>query len=153
MNINHIVVAGRLGGDPELKTTQGGSTVATFSIATNSTWKDKNGQKQQQTEWINCVAWGKTAEVISQYFKKGKEIYVEGRLQTSSWVDKNSVKRYKTQVIVSVFQFVGHDTEQKPKPEPKPQGAEQTFEKFLETGEQAPMPDNEQEVDIEDIPF
>ena len=108
MNINHVVIAGRLGKDPELKQTPSGMKVASFSIATNRNWKDKNtGEKKEETEWVNCVAWGRTAEVIATYFKKGKEIYIEGRMQTRSWDDKNGQKRYTTEVVVNTFQFVG----------------------------------------------
>ena len=107
MNINHVVVAGRLGRDPELKQTPQGTQVASFSIATNRNWKDKNtGEKREETEWVNCVAWGRTAEVIAQYFTKGKEIYIEGRMQTRSW-EKDGQKRYSTEVVVGSFQFVG----------------------------------------------
>lgn len=161
MNLNNIVVAGRLGADPELKTTNNGKSVSSFSIATNRTWKDQQGNKQEQTEWISCVAWGRTAEVISQYFKKGKEIYIEGRLQTRMWKDKNDIKHYKTDVIVSGFQFVGYDNEKASSKSPARaaddydrQAADMTRELNLDDPNVPPIEEEPmEEVNIEDIPF
>lgn len=111
MNINSIVVAGRLGKDPELKSLPSGSTVTNFTVATSMKYKDKSGNIQESTEWFNCIAFGKTADTVAKFFKKGKEIYLEGRLQTRSW-DKDGVKQYRTEVIVSNFQFVGYDKDE-----------------------------------------
>jgi len=111
MNINKVTIAGRLGKDPELKATPSGMQVASFVIASSRKWKDKNtGEQKEETEWVNCVAWGKTAEVIAQYFTKGKEIYIEGRLQTRTWDGQDGKKNYRTEVIVNEFQFVGTGT-------------------------------------------
>jgi len=107
MNLNHIVFAGRLGKNPEIKVLPNGTTIASFSVASDRVWKDANGQKQQDTEWANCSAFGKTAEVIGQYFTKGQEIYIEGRLKTRSWEDTDGKKKYSTGIIVESFQFVG----------------------------------------------
>lgn len=106
MYLNKIVLYGNLTSDPELKSLPSGSAVAAFGVATNRTWKDKDGSKKEQTEFHNCVAFGRTAEVIAQYMKKGKPIYVEGRVQTRSWEDKDGgAKHYRTEVVVETFQF------------------------------------------------
>ena len=106
MYLNKTVIYGNLTRDPELKSLPSGSAVASFGVATNRTWKDKDGSKKEQTEFHNCVAFGRTAEVIAQYMKKGKPIYVEGRIQTRSWEDKDGgAKHYRTEVVVETFQF------------------------------------------------
>ena len=98
--VNKVILIGRLGRDPELRTTQGGKEVATFSLATSRKWKDRNGERQEDTEWHNIVAWDKLAGIVSQYYTKGSLVYVEGRLKTRSWDDKNSgEKKYMTEVI------------------------------------------------------
>lgn len=106
--LNKVMLIGNLGRDPEVRSTPSGQPVATFSIATSRRWKDKEGNRQEQTEWHNIVAWGRTAEVCGQYLHKGKQVYVEGRLQTRSWDDKQTgVKKYKTEVICDVMQMLG----------------------------------------------
>ncbi len=106
MYLNKVFLYGNLTRDPELKALPSGSQVANFGIATNRTYKDKNGAKQEATEFHNIVAFGRTAEVIAQYMKKGRPIFVEGRIQTRSWDDKESGKKnYRTEVVVDNFQF------------------------------------------------
>ena len=106
--LNKVLLIGNLGRDPEVRTTPSGQPVATFSIATSRRWKDRDGNRQEQTEWHNIVVWGKQAEVAGQYLTKGKQVFVEGRLQTRSWDDKNSgEKKYKTEVICENFQMLG----------------------------------------------
>jgi len=106
--INKVILVGNLGRDPEVRSTPSGQSVASFTLATNRKWKDKNGQRQEQTEWHQIVCWGRQAEVAGQYLTKGKQIYVEGRLQTRSWDDKQSgEKRYRTEVICDNFQMLG----------------------------------------------
>lgn len=106
MYLNKVFLYGNLTRDPELKALPSGSNVATFGLATNRTYKDKNGAKQEQTEFHNIVAFGRTAEVIGQYMKKGRPIFVEGRLQTRSWDDKESGKKhYRTEIVLENFQF------------------------------------------------
>ncbi len=106
MYLNKVLLYGNLTRDPELKALPSGSQVANFGMATNRTFKDKNGQKQETTEFHNVVAFGRTAEVIAQYCKKGRPIYVEGRLQTRAWDDKETGKKnYRTEIIVDTFQF------------------------------------------------
>jgi len=106
--LNKVILIGNLGRDPEVRSTPSGQPVATFTLATNRKWKDKNGQRQEQTEWHTIVVWGRQAEIAGQYLTKGKQIYVEGRLQTRSWDDKNSgEKRYKTEIVCDTFQMLG----------------------------------------------
>ena len=101
-SVNKVILVGRLGKDPEVKYTPSGTPVAKFSLATNERYKDKGGEWQDRTEWHNIVAWQRTAEIVGEYVKKGSQIYIEGRLQTSSWEDKQSgEKKYRTEIVVS----------------------------------------------------
>lgn len=150
MYLNKAFLYGNLTRDPELKALPSGSQVASFGIATNRTYKDKNGAKQEATEFHNIVAFGRTAEVIAQYMKKGRPIFVEGRIQTRSWDDKESGKKnYRTEIVVDNFQFgadggkggatagsTGSATEEQPAPS---------------EGEAIKYPD--EEINPEDIPF
>lgn len=104
MYLNKVQLYGNLTRDPEVKALPSGQQVANFAIATNRSYKDKNGARQEQTEFHNVVAFGRTAEVIGQYLRKGRPIYVEGRIQTRSW-DKDGQKQYRTEIIVENFQF------------------------------------------------
>ena len=105
--INKVILIGNLGGDPELRTTPGGSSVASFTLATNETWNDKDGNKQERTEWHRIVAWGRLAEICGQYLSKGRQVYIEGRLQTRSWEDKQGNQRKTTEVIARDMQMLG----------------------------------------------
>lgn len=107
-SVNKVILLGRLGKDPELKYTPQGTPVATFSMATNHGYKDKQGNWQDQTEWTNIVAWARTAEIAGEYLHKGDQCYVEGRLQTRSWEDKQTgQKRYMTEVVVDDLVLIG----------------------------------------------
>ena len=99
-SLNKATLIGNLTRDPETKQTTSGQTVCSFGLATNRTWKDASGQKQEQVEFHNLVAWGKLADICGQYLTKGKKIYVEGRLQTRDWEGQDGVKRYRTEIIV-----------------------------------------------------
>jgi len=107
MSVNKVILLGRLGQDPELKYTPGGSPVCNFSLATTESWTDKGGQKQEKTEWHRVVVWGKLAELCNQYLSKGRQAFLEGRLQTRSWDDKDGNKRYTTEILASTVQFIG----------------------------------------------
>jgi single-strand DNA-binding protein len=98
-SINKVILVGRLGRDPELRYTPNGSPVARFSLATSDNWTDKGGEKQERTEWHNIVAWNKLAEICNQYLVKGKLIFVEGRLQTREYTDRDGNKRRITEII------------------------------------------------------
>src|SRR6267142_1636953 len=107
-SLNRVMLIGNLGKDPEVKFTPGGTAIAKFSLATNERYKDKAGEWQDRTEWHNIVAWQRLAEIIGEYVKKGSKIYIEGRLQTSSWEDKQSgEKKYRTEVVASDLVLLG----------------------------------------------
>jgi single-strand DNA-binding protein len=107
-SVNKVILVGNLGKDPEVKFTPSGVPVAKFSLATNERFKDKSGEWQDRTEWHNIVAWQRLAEIIGEYVKKGSKIYIEGRLQTSSWEDKQSgEKKYRTEVVASDLVLLG----------------------------------------------
>jgi single-strand DNA-binding protein len=106
--LNKVFLIGNLGRDPEIRTTQSGQPVANFSLATNRRWTDRNGQRQEQTEWHNIVCFGRQAEIAGQYLQKGRQIFVEGRIQTRSWDDRQTgEKRYKTEILCDNFQMLG----------------------------------------------
>ncbi len=97
--INKAILIGNLGKDPELRYTQSGTPVASFSIATTERWKDKDGNQQEQTEWHNIVAWKRLAEICGEYLNKGSRVYIEGKLQTRKWQDQNGNDRYTTEIV------------------------------------------------------
>ncbi len=105
--VNKVIILGRLGSDPETKNISSGSTVTNFSLATSESWKDKEGQKQERTEWHRVVVWGKLAEICGKYLSKGRQAFVEGRLQTRSWEDQQGNKRYTTEIVATNVQFIG----------------------------------------------
>ena len=100
------MVIGNLGSDPELRYTQSGQPVANFNIATNERWTDKSGAQQERTEWHKIVVWGKQAENCEKYLSKGRQVYVEGRIQTRDWEDKDGNKRYTTEIVAQTVQFL-----------------------------------------------
>lgn len=106
--VNKVIILGRLGKDPDVKYTPSGAAVANFSVATSQQWKDKDsGQKKEKTEWHNIVAWRKQAELMGEFFGKGDQIYIEGRLETRTWEADDGSKRYKTEIVMESFAFVG----------------------------------------------
>ena len=161
MNVNKAIIIGRLVRDPEVRTTPSGQTVTNFSVATSSKWKGQDGQMNEKTEFHNVVAWGKRGEVIGQYMTKGQEIYVEGRLETRSWDDKDSGKKmYRTEINLENFEFgakagggssQGNFQQNQNNAQSTPQNNQNTAVKE----EEIPTInlDDEQEVKIEDVPF
>lgn len=149
MDLNKVMLIGNVVRDPEIRTTPGGQTVASFSIATNRVWKDKEGQQQKKAEFHNIVAWRRLAEIVGQYIKKGSKIYLEGRLETRSWDDQNAIKRYRTEVIADNLIMLdkagasGGTTYAAPAA-PRMQAEPST---------EQPAPPAEEEINIEDIPF
>jgi single-strand DNA-binding protein len=105
--VNKAIVVGNLGSDPEVRFTPSGQAVANFRIATNESWTDKSGQKQERTEWHRIVVWGKLGELCGEYLKKGRQCYVEGRLQTREWTDKENKKNYTTEIVANNVVFLG----------------------------------------------
>lgn len=145
-SVNKVILVGRLGKDPELKYTPAGVAVANFSMATSEVFVGKDGQKNETTEWHNIVVWNKTAENCSKYLTKGKQAYVEGKLQTRSWDDKQTgQKRYATDVVAHTVQFLDSQKQQGQPPQAEygsqPSGG----------GQQQYQP--QQQVNIEEIPF
>jgi len=106
-SVNKVILVGNLGRDPELRYTQSGQAVANFSLATTDRFSNKEGERQERTEWHRIVTWGKTAENCAQYLAKGRSVYVEGRLQTNEWEDKEGQKRRTTEVVAQTVQFLG----------------------------------------------
>ncbi len=106
-SVNKVILIGNLGADPELKYTPSNRPVANLRIATNEVFKDKGGQRQERTEWHRVTVWGDQAELCSKYLSKGRSVYLEGRLQTRSWDDKNGEKRYSTEVVADRIVFLG----------------------------------------------
>lgn len=105
-SVNKVILIGNLGKDPEIKYTPGGSAVASFPVATTDRWTDKGGQKQERTEWHNIVVWARQAELANQYLRKGSPVYLEGRLQTRSWDDRDGNKKYRTEIVCTQMQFL-----------------------------------------------
>ena len=106
-SINKVVLVGHLGGDPETRFTPSGAAVANFNLATNESWKDANGEVQDKTEGHRCVMFGKSAELAGELLKKGQLVYMEGKLQTRNWEDKDGIKRYTTEVVCDMFTMLG----------------------------------------------
>src|SRR5580765_1057741 len=106
-SVNKVILIGNLGRDPETRYTTGGDAVTTLNIATSEQWKDKNGEKQERTEWHRVVLFGRQAEIAGEYLKKGRSVYIEGRLQTRKYTDKEGVEKYATEVVGDRMQLLG----------------------------------------------
>ena len=147
MSLNKAILIGRLGKAPEVRTMTSGEMVANVSLATSETWKDKSGAKQEKTEWHNLVFYRRHAEIVSQYLTKGAQVYVEGRIQTRKWQDKEGNDRYSTEIIVSEMQMLGSKASQ---------GAElpttQSNRTFSSVKQSSHIPAN-RAFDEEDYPF
>lgn len=113
-DLNQCNFIGRLGKDPETRFAPSGDQVTSFSLAVGSQWKNKNGEKQESTEWVNCTAFGKLAEIVSQYLTKGSQVFVSGRLKTDKYQAKDGSDRYSTKVIVDQLQMLGGKSDSKP---------------------------------------
>lgn len=105
--VNKVIIVGRLGADPEMKSVGNGNTVTRLSLATSENWTDKDGHKQERTEWHRIVVWGKLAEICGKNLAKGRQAYIEGKLQTRSWEDSNGQKKYTTEIVANTVQFLG----------------------------------------------
>jgi len=148
MNLNKVMLIGNLTREPESKSTTSGQTVTTFAMATNRTWTDKEGQKQQKAEFHNIVAWGKLGDICAQYLQKGALVYAEGRLETRSWDGQDGVKRYKTEIVLENMQMgprAGASSSPTPPQQKQDNGPQENT--------QGPAPSKDDEFKIEDIPF
>lgn len=144
MNLNKVFLIGRLTADPQLKSTAAGQQVATFGLATNRVWNDKNGQKQEATEFHNIVVWGRQAEIASRFLAKGSLTYIEGRLQTRAWNDQQGQKRKTTEIVAERLQLGPRAGMVKSDAAPGPTAP---------TPQEIPVIDIEAEIKTEDLPF
>lgn len=122
-SVNKVIFIGNLGADPELRYTAGGKAVATFNLATSEQWTGKDGEKTERTEWHRIVAWARLAEICGEYLRKGSQVFIEGRLQTRAWEDRDGNKRYTTEIVAQTMQMLGtpaRGIEAKPKEERYP---------------------------------
>ncbi len=158
MNVNKVILVGRLTRDPEVRTTPTGQTVTSISIATGRTWTDKNGQKQEKTEFHNVIFWGRPAEVAGQYLIKGQEVFIEGRLESRKYTGKDGVERRVVEIIAESFQFGS-----------KPRGAQGNYSGNYSAPSAKPaekqnvpqeeniptinLDEEQEEIRIEDVPF
>jgi len=153
MDLNKVMLIGNLTKDPESRTLVNGQSLSMFSVATNRVWKDSNGNKKEQAEFHNIVVWGKLADIANQYLKKGKKVFIEGRLQTRSWDDQNGVKKYRTEIIAENISML--DT--KGSSNSSYQGSQQSNsapENNKAVEEELPVIQaDSEEINIEDIPF
>lgn len=166
MNLNKVIIAGNLTRDPELRQIPSGQAVCSFSVATNRFFTDSLGQKQKQAEFHNIVAWGRQAEIINQYLKKGGTVLIEGRLQTRSWQDQQGTKHWKTEIIAEQIQLgprggIGGGTDEGMQPQ-RGNFSENRSPMRPAMNNQAPrqeetpvieLPDESEEIDVKDIPF
>jgi single-strand DNA-binding protein len=106
-SVNKVILVGNLGADPELRYTSSGTPVASFSVATREQWTNKGGEREEKTEWHKIVAWARLGEICGEYLHKGKQVYIEGRLQTRSWEDREGNKRYTTEIVAQTMQMLG----------------------------------------------
>ncbi len=148
MYLNKVQLIGNLTRDPELKALQSGTKVASLSIATNRVWKDNNNEKKESTEFHNVVVFGKQAEVIKQYCRKGSSLYIEGRLQTRSWDAQDGTKKYRTEIVIESFQFGPKPAGTQPV---APQKEEDSVENITDKQDTIEYPT--EDINLEDIPF
>ena len=141
-SLNKAMVIGNLTRDPELRQTTGGQNVCSFGVATNRQWNNQQGEKQEQVEYHNIVAWGRLAEICGQYLKKGNKVFIEGRLQTRDWEGQDGVKRYRTEIVTENMVMLGG----------KP-GQGGTFASEASVYKQEPSVSVDDEIKLEDIPF
>lgn len=151
MDLNKVMIIGRLTRDPELKTTPSGQNVANFSVATSMKWKDQSGGDKEKTEFHNVVAWRKLAEIIGQYLKKGSQVYIEGRLETRNWDGDDGKKRYRTEIIADNMIMLGGRTGGSSSAQVTNMTIDETS-KAPAASTAAATPKDE-EISIEDIPF
>ncbi|MFH0905327.1 MAG: single-stranded DNA-binding protein [bacterium] len=145
-DVNKVILIGNLTRDPEIRSTNSGQSVASFSVACNRSWNDQQGVRQDAVEYVDIVAWGKLAEIVGQIYHKGRRTYVEGRLQTRNWEAQDGTKRYKTEVIASDLILLDR----------APAGEMSATEPAVKTADAPATPNStvkEDEINIEDIPF
>lgn len=151
-SLNKAMILGNLGSDPELRYTKSNTPVCNISVATNEVWTDSNGERQQRTEWHRVVVFGRTAENMNEYLEKGRQVFVEGRLQTREWEDKQGQTKYTTEIVADNVQFLSSRGQGDGRPQQGPPPAQQQPQGG---GQQSPDVDAdfEQSFDDDDIPF
>lgn len=149
MNLNKAMLIGNLTRDPEVRTTPTGQTVCSFGLATNRRWTDKDGQRQEQAEFHNIVAWGKLAEICGQYLVKGKQVYIEGRLQTRKWKGTDGVDKQRTEIVADTMQMLGRASDS-PAARSAPARA---AESAVEVSSPPQEPSGDEGIKVEEIPF
>jgi len=149
MSVNKVILVGRLGRDPETRYTSGGQAVCNFSIATDESYKDRNGERQKRTEWHKIVVWGRQAEIAQQYLKKGSLVYLEGRIQTREWTDREGQKRTSFDIVANNFRMLGGRAEAAAAGAGAGTPAAAEVEPPAPSDDHAPGP----EISDEDIPF
>jgi single-strand DNA-binding protein len=156
MNVNKVILVGRLTRDPDVRTTASGQTVTTVGVATNDFWKDKNGQKQERTEFHNVVLWGRLGEIAGQYLSKGQEAYFEGRIQNRSYTGKDGVERKITEVVAANMQLGSRAQGSSYPKSASPVQTPASTPAQASADEQIPtinLDEEQDEVKIEDVPF
>lgn len=136
-SVNKAILVGNLGADPEIRYTPSGTAVANFNVATREQWTNKDGEKEERTEWHRIVAWSRLGEICGEYLRKGSQVYIEGRLQTRAWEDRDGNKRYTTEIIAQTMQMLGSS---------RKEGEARTIEERHPIEEPISIPDD-------DIPF
>ncbi len=150
--VNKVIIIGRLGQDPEVRYTPNGQAVANFNVATSENWTDKtSGNKQERTEWHRIVVWGRLAELCKDYLKKGRQVYIDGRLQTRNWDDRDGKKRYITEIVANTIQFLGSSSERSESDTTTDPGVE--YVNDAPTNNVPPFDTNVSHVSDDEIPF
>lgn len=152
MSVNKVILVGNVGVDPEVKYLDGGTAVCNFRLATSETYKSKNGERVTQTEWHNVVLWRGLAEIAEKYVKKGMQLYIEGRIRTRAWDDKDGNKRYTTEIIGDVMQMLGRKGDNESSDERSNQGAQASSNTSQKAPEQGFNP-NDSGDEVDDLPF
>jgi len=148
MDLNRATILGRLTRDPEVKTTTTGRTVANITVATGRVWTDQNGQKQERSEFHNCVLWGRIGEIAGQYLSKGRRVYLEGRIETRDWTGQDGVKRYRTEIVGDNLIMLDG-----PRGNSGPVSASAPSDNTAPPASSEPTQPKEEEIKVEDIPF
>ncbi len=155
-SVNKAIIVGNLGKDPEMRYTQSNTAVTNFTVATTDQWTDREGNKQERTEWHRVVAWGRLGEICGQYLQKGKQVYIEGRLQTREWEDQQGQKRYTTEIVAREMQMLGRAGDSQGGGGGAPASpAQQAPKKAAQQGgpAQDPFPEAPMPGDDDDLPF
>lgn len=153
MSLNQAQIIGNLTREPEVRQTPNGSTVATFTVATNYTWKDSNGQKQEKAEFHNVVAWGKLAEICQSYLNKGQKVYIQGRLQTRDWEAEDGSRRYKTEIIADNMIMLSSRGQSDGGYNSEPSQSTPQPAKVSSNGAEADFSNSDDDISIDDLPF